>query len=189
MKKAMKMPRAKKAVDSEWSSLAESGAWDLKSVRPRRQVIDEAKKTGKTVHFGSLMDLCHEKNSELHLPESQKVYKGRVVFRGDQVKDENGFYAVFTEQSASASHMAAAKYLDAIGRFPGNVTEDSDAVKAYRQVFLDDLEDLLGNSKEIQAQTWISLPRSRRPTWWDDIEDPVCLLKRNLYGHSIAGLI
>ena len=85
--------------------------------------------------------------------------------------------------------MAAAKYLDAIGHFPGHISEDSDAVGAYRQVFLDELDDLLGNSKEFQAQTWITLPRSRRPTWWDEIEDPVCLLKRNVYGHPIAGLI
>ena len=52
------------------------------------------------------MDLCHLKHAELH-QEVQK-YKGRVVFRGDQVKDETGYYAVFTEQGASASQMAAA---------------------------------------------------------------------------------
>ena len=143
----MKMPRARAAVDSEWSSLADSGAWDPKSVQPRSKVIADAKRKGRTVHFGSLMDLCHEKNSELFLPDDKKVYKGRVVFRGDQVKDEDGAFAVFTEQSASASHMAAAKYLDAIGRFPGHISEDSDAVKAYRQVFLDELNDLLGNSR------------------------------------------
>ena len=58
--------------------------------------------------------------------------------------------------------MAAAKFLDAIGRFPGNVAEDSDAVKAYRQVFLDKLDELMGAAgKELQATTWISLPRSR----------------------------
>ena len=57
-------------------------------------------------------------------------------------------------------------------------------------MFLDDLPELLGcNGKEVQAETWITLPRSRRPRSWDNIEDPVCRLKRNLYGHPIAGLI
>ena len=40
-----------------------------------------------------------------------------------------------------------------------------------------------------QLETWIHLPKSRRPTSWDKIKDPVCKLKRNLYGHPIAGLI
>ena len=38
--------------------------------------------------------------------------KGRIVFRGDIVKDEDGAFAVFTEQGASASNMAAAKMLE-----------------------------------------------------------------------------
>ena len=37
-------------------------------------------------------------------------------------------------------------------------------------------------------ETWISLPRNRRPKEWDKYEDPVCLLRLNLYGHPLAGL-
>ena len=44
---------------------------------------------------------CHLKNSELD-PTFEK-YKGRVVLRGDIVKDDSGSYAVFTEQGSSAS--------------------------------------------------------------------------------------
>ena len=56
---------------------------------------------GRKVHFASLMDLCHLKNSELE-PPYQK-YQGRVVLRGDIVKDDSGSYAEFTEQGSSAS--------------------------------------------------------------------------------------
>ena len=42
---------------------------------------------GRKVHFASLMDLCHLKNLELE-PQYQK-YKGRVVLRGDIVKDDS----------------------------------------------------------------------------------------------------
>ena len=59
-------------------------------------MVDEARDKGRQVHFASLMDLCHLENSELE-PQYPK-YKGRVVLRGDSVKDDCGSYAVFTEQ-------------------------------------------------------------------------------------------
>ena len=63
------------------------------------------------------MDLCHLKNSELE-PQYQK-YKGRVVLRGDTVKDASGSYAAFPEQGSSASQMTAEKVMDIISRLPG----------------------------------------------------------------------
>ena len=48
------------------------------------------------VHFASLMDTCHLKNAELETKHQK--YKGRVVLRGDIVKDDSGSYAVFIEQ-------------------------------------------------------------------------------------------
>ena len=133
------------------------------------------------------MDLCHLKHAELH--QDVQKYKGRVVFRGDQVKDETGFYAVFTEQGASASQMAAAKFLDTIARMPGMTGQAADAVKAYTQVQLSKAPTLLGLPKNECPDTWISLPASRHPASWKNIQDPVCPLERNLYGHPLAGLL
>ena len=59
------------------------------------------------VHFASLMALCHLKNAELE--KADQKYKGRVVIRGDVVKDDSGSYAVFTDQGSSASQMTAVK--------------------------------------------------------------------------------
>ena len=47
------------------------------------------------------MDICHLKKTELE-PKYQKC-KGRVVLRGDIVKDDSGSYALFVEQGSSAS--------------------------------------------------------------------------------------
>ena len=58
--------------------------------------------SAEEVHFASLVDLSHLKNSELE-PQLQK-YKGRVVLGGDSVKDDSGSHAVFTEQRSSAHH-------------------------------------------------------------------------------------
>ena len=75
------------------------------------------------------MDLCHHENSELK-PQFQK-YKGRVVLRGDIVKDDSGSYAVFTEQGSSSSQMTAPKVMDIISRLPCCAGEAADAVSAY----------------------------------------------------------
>ena len=83
----------------------------------------------------------------------------------------------------SASHIAAAKFLDAIGRMPGCSGEDADATSAYTQVKMSDMTEYHN------VETWIKLPRRHRPDWWDKFEDPVCLLERNLYGHPLAGLL
>ena len=40
-------------------------AWNLTKVISKKEVIDEARTKGTTVHFASLMDICHLKNAEL----------------------------------------------------------------------------------------------------------------------------
>ena len=112
-----KNPAAKAAVVKEWEELEKVPAWKKAKVRNKFDVIDEAREEGKKVHFASLMDLCQLKNAELE--SKHQKYKGRVVFRGDIVKDDSGSYAVFTEQGSSASQMTAAKVMDIISRLPG----------------------------------------------------------------------
>ena len=115
-------------------------AWNLTKVRSKKEVIDEARTKGAEVHFASLMDICHLKNAEL---EAKQKYKGRVVLRGDIVKDDSGSYAVFTEQGSSASQMTAAKIMDIISRLPGCDGQAADAVSAYTQVKMEDAHKLL----------------------------------------------
>ena len=97
-------------MDKEWEKLEKISAWNLTKVKSKKQVIDEARMSGTTVHFASLMDICHLKNTELEA-EHQK-YKDRVVLRGDNVEEDSGSYAIFTEQGSSASQMTAAKIMD-----------------------------------------------------------------------------
>ena len=125
---AIKIPAAKAAVDKEWEELENISAWKLTKVRSKKEVIDEARTSGATVHFASLMDICHLKNAELEAKHPK--YKGRVVLRGDIVKGDFGSYAVFTEQGSSASQMTAAKIMDIISRLPGCAGQAADAVSA-----------------------------------------------------------
>ena len=61
MPQAMKIPAAKAVVDKEWEKLEKISAWNLTKVRSKKEVIDEARASGVTVHFASLMDICHQK--------------------------------------------------------------------------------------------------------------------------------
>ena len=107
----------------------------------QERVIDEARTKGAKVHFASLMDICHLKNAELEAKHHK--YKGRVVLRGDIVKDDSGSYAVFTEQGSSASQMTAAKIMNIISRLPGCDGQTADAASAYTQVKMKDAHKLL----------------------------------------------
>ena len=51
MPQAMKMPAAEAAVDKEWEKLEKISAWNLTKVKSKRQVNDEARTAGATVHF------------------------------------------------------------------------------------------------------------------------------------------
>ena len=44
--------------------LEKISAWNLTKVKSKKQVIDEARASGATVHFASLMDICHLKKLE-----------------------------------------------------------------------------------------------------------------------------
>ena len=121
--------------------LEKISAWNLRKVRSKKEVIDEARTSGAKVHVASLMDICHLKNAELEA-KHQKC-KSRVVLRGDIVKDDSGSCAVFTEQGSSASQMTAAKIMDIISRLPGCDGQAADAISAYTQVKMEDAHKLL----------------------------------------------
>ena len=93
----------------------------------------------------SLTGYGHLKNAELEAKHQK--YKGRVVLRGDIVKDDSGSYAVFTEQGSSASQMTAAKIMDIISRLPGCDGQAADAASAYTQVKMEKCSQIIENSQ------------------------------------------
>ena len=126
------------------------------------------------------------KNAELEAKHQK--YEGRVVLRGDIVKDDSGSHAVFSEQGSSASKMTAAKVMDIISRLPGCAEQAADAISAYTQVKMEDAPKLLKIPKSECPDISIRVPRHKWAKSWSSIEDPVVPLERNLYGHPLAGL-
>ena len=128
-------------MEKEWEKLETIPAWQLEKVKSKEEVILEAQRDKKRVHFAALMDTCHLKNAEVE-PRLQK-YKGRAVLRGDIVKDDSGACAVSNEQGSSAPQVTAAKVMDVIARQPDCDGQAADAVSAYTQVKMEDAHKLL----------------------------------------------
>ena len=149
MQKAMTIPDAKASVEEEWKKLETIQAWKLDKVKSKKEVILEAQWNKSEVHLASLMDSCHLKSGELE-PKFQK-YKGRVVLRGDIVKDHSGAYAVFTEQGSSASQMTEAKVMEYNG-------QAANAISAHTQVKMEDAPKLFRIPKS-GPDIWIRIPR------------------------------
>ena len=85
----------------------------------------------------------------------------------------------FSEQGTGASHQAAAKFLDAIARLPGNDGEEADAVGAYTQAWLGGPDPV---AQEKCPETWITLPKHQWPAEWHGVyEKPVVRLRKALY--------
>ena len=101
------------------------------------------------------------KIGDAELEAKHQKYNGRVLLRGDIVKDDSGAFAVFSEQGSSASHMTAAKVMDIISRLPGCDGQAADAVSANTQVKMEDAHKLLNIPKSECPDIWIRLPRHK----------------------------
>ena len=153
----------------------EKGTWDLKTVTERSDLISQSKKSGVRIHLGQLMSICSEKFAEL--AEHLRVLKGRIVFRGDIVKDQEGAAAIFQDLAASPTSIAGINNNIAYGLFQGRSTTTADAVKAYVQSLLDS-----------KCATWVQLPPELWPaSWKGQYSKPMVLLVKSLYGHPEAG--
>ena len=73
--KFIPMPQAAKAAaDKDWKKLETIPAWKLEKSKSKKEVVLEAQRDKKKVHFVALMDICHLQNAELE-PQLQKIQK------------------------------------------------------------------------------------------------------------------
>ena len=168
-------PAAQAAMDKEWKKLVDKGCWVEKKVREFESVASEAKKNNQKVHFGNVFEIGSLKGAELKQGDPNRNYKGRSVFQGNKVLDENADHALFAEMSSSPASMEAGKILDVFGSQPGHVIQQADAKQAYTQALFQGVA------------TWVRLPRNRWAKEWKGMKDPVVPLKLALYGHPDRG--
>ncbi len=150
-RKQMSDPKAVEAIQKEGSTLVNDGTWDETTVTERADLLAEAKRTGRKIHWGDILTLCSIKFFEKH-PDFWK-YKGRICFRGDSVKDEDGAPAVFQEMSSSPAAIQSINANVAYGMIPGRSSSVSDALSAYIQTLL-----------KSKYPTWVTIPKPCGPS-------------------------
>ncbi len=167
-------PKAMDAVEGELAGLRGGGVWDEPNVKSSKEVL----KNNPEAHIADLFSICGIKNYDG--PVEDQIMKARIVLGGHNVK--KGFQkekVVLFEQTAShPSSMCAARNAVAYGMIcEDGVVLQTDCDKAYIQ------------SKFDGPETWVRLPKKWWPKGkgWENIEDPVCRLVMNLYGHPRAG--
>ena len=130
MLQAMKIPDAKAGVDKEWEELEKLPAWRVTEVRIKREITERAKNSSFCNADG------HRSSQKFGVgtPILDIRRVGRVVLRGDTVKDESRSYAVSTEQRSFKSQMTATKVMDVIARLQGCAGQAANAVSAYAKV-------------------------------------------------------
>ena len=149
-------------------------AWDVKKVRPKSEVIRQAKMDGKTVHFANLVELCHLKNAELAKtpPETDggELCCGRTTSKTK--KDTGQYFALqLLRWQRQGSWTPSQSFLY------GTQVEMTEAPR------------LLRLPKEECPEIWIRIPPRQGPNSWDNIEDPVVLLKGIQTVHPLASLL
>ena len=175
---------AKAALKKEWYRLracGEKGCWDESNPRERSDVESEARKRGQVAHFGIVFDICVEKNHHLPAGSPGRKFKGRAVYQGNNVRDQDGNWAIFQDLASCPSTMAASKVADYYSLSPGHDGEQADAEMAYTQA------EFHGPT------TWVGIPKEQWPSNWYDAKGkpkyrfPVCKLMKALYGHPDSG--
>ena len=170
-RKEMRRPEAIAAIQAEGKALVEVGTWDESTVMERMQLFKSTEK----YNWGDLLTLCSIKFFEKG-PEWWK-YKGRICFRGDNVRDQDGAPAIFQELSSSPAAIHSTNANIAYGLIPGNKSTLADAQRAFVQALL-----------KAKNKTWVTIPRTLWPDHWHGKYDrPMCLLVKALYGHPESG--
>ena len=143
---------AKAALKKEWDRLracGKHGCWDERTPEEKSEVQARHRKAGTTAHFGRVFDICVEKNHHLPLGSPGRKFKGRAVYQGNNVRDQDGPWAVFQELSSCPSTMSAAKVVDFYSLLQNHCGQQADAEMAYTQA------EFSG------PETWVEIPREQ----------------------------
>ncbi len=130
-------PGAMEAYWKEWNNLEAKTFWDLDSLCEWDTVASDARANDTEVHFGFLFGIVVEKGSEYPEGDPRRCWKYRVVFRGNDVKDQDWNVALFQEMASTPTTLEASRYSDFYSLMdPDHSSEGRDVQQTYLQAEL-----------------------------------------------------
>lgn len=168
-----KDPKALQAIRDEGQGVRQRDVWDDSVVMEKAERLAAARADGKTIHVAEVMPIASIKHWE-SIPK--RKYKGRLVFRGDDVRDTWGGAARFGEMFATPTNIQAINLAIYYGLLEGNTLRAADCCKAYLQAML-----------LTEEETYVVLPKELwLDSWHGRFKNPTVRLNKALYGHPLA---
>ena len=82
------------------------------------------------MHIADAMTIAGVKNFEMS--KDKQSYKGRIVYRGDAVRDQLGYPAIFKELHSLPTNVQAVNLTSFLGLVPGWKVQAADACSAFK---------------------------------------------------------
>ena len=117
-----------------------------------------------------------EKGAEYPDGDERKYFKYRVVFQGNNVKDQDWNVAMFSEMSSIPTNLEGSRVCDAYSCFLGDTVQGRDVEQAYL------------NAKLGGPPTYVTLPKELWTPEMHRMRHPVVRLEKALYGHKHPGV-
>ena len=105
----LQSPPAQASMKAGWDRLRNKMVWDEDKVREWSDVACEAQHGNYELNFGYLFGICVEKDSELPPLHPKRKFKGRVVFQGNRVTNQNWEAIVFQDMGSCPATMEASR--------------------------------------------------------------------------------
>ena len=164
-------PGAYEAIKKEKEGLVEVGAWLEEEIISKSDVFAWASRTSNVAHFGNLIIILSVKGSELN-PDQWRL-KARIMFRGDDIRDQSGMSAVFDELIASSpSSLEVLNTAVTFDLLESHGITTSDTVRAHTQAKL-----------KTKHRAYVLLPPELVLPSKEHIVQPCAPLYKALYGH------
>lgn len=130
-------PLAMEAYWKECNNLESKEVFQYESLAEWDDASRQARIKGEEIHFGYLFGFMVEKRAEYLEGDPMRKFKYRIVFRGNDVKDQNWDVALFQEMASTPTTLEASRYSDLFSMFEGNSMEGRDVEQAYLQAKLE----------------------------------------------------
>ena len=121
-------PKALEALKQEALGLRSNATWNDDTVAPIHQLRNRARATGVRIKVAALLTLVGIKH--LELDPSHCRWKGRIVYRGGQVRDQDNNLLLFDHTATTPTSLIALNAALWFASRPGNKASCSDAVQA-----------------------------------------------------------